>query len=515
MTMGNGESRRPTWKLHELLRVAGVRSLTGHDAADVRVTDVTDNSRTVRPGAMFVAIRGEQCDGHAFVPGAVAAGAAVMVTERPISIPDGCVGLVVNDTRLALGRLSAAFWRLRGPDRRDLKLIGVTGTNGKTTTAWLLRSIFRASGESVALLGTVEYDLIAERIQAPQTTPGPTVLAEHLARAHEAGGRFAVFEVSSHALTQMRCDGLSFAAGVFTNLSGDHLDYHQSMEAYAAAKRRLFDLLAADGVALVNVDDAVGRSYLADLSGAVVGFGLKAPDADVSGTIECMNANMTRFRMRGRGFDDSGGISVRWPLVGEHNVYNALAAAATAEALGIPVSAIVEGLQSVSGVPGRLQRVEPPGCDFSVFVDYAHTDAALVNVLSTLRGLARGRLLCVFGCGGERDRTKRPRMGRAVAEHADLAFVTSDNPRREDPQAIMDEILPGFQGFPPSRVAADADRRAAIGAAIEAARSGDIVLIAGKGHEACQEINGVKHPFDDVTVAREWLSMRRTMREAS
>jgi UDP-N-acetylmuramoyl-L-alanyl-D-glutamate--2,6-diaminopimelate ligase len=472
--------------------------------SDVRVTDVTDDSRAVQAGSMFVAVRGGQFDGHMFLDDALRAGAAAVVTDRQFSVPPGRVGLIVNDTRLALARLTAAHQGLRGSDRRDLRLIGITGTNGKTTTAWLLRSILRSAGIPTALLGTIEYDLVAERTEAPQTTPGPALLAKSLAAAHDAGAKYAVFEASSHALDQKRCDGLAFSAGVFTNLSGDHLDYHATMGEYAAAKRRLFDLREAEGVAVINIDDETGRSMAGGLPGRTATYAMRAGDAEVTAVVESFDVTGTQFRIRGPAFGRAG-TRIDWPLVGEHNVYNALAAATTASALGLSISSIVDGLQNVSGVPGRLQRAEPNGFPFSVFVDYAHTDAALANVLSALRPLTKGRLICVFGCGGERDRTKRPRMGQAVFRFADRAFVTSDNPRRDDPDSIIAEIVPGMTG--PSRCAVhvDPDRRTSIETAIRTAEEGDIVLIAGKGHEKYQEINGVRHPFDDLIVARDCL----------
>jgi len=475
--------------------------------------DVTDDSRDTRAGSLFVAVRGEKFDGHQFVLPAIRAGAGAVVLERDMAVPGTCIKVVVSDTRMALARLSAVFYGLRGTRRVPLRLIGVTGTNGKTTTAWLLRSILRAAGEPAALLGTVEYDLISERFEAPQTTPGPVTLARHLAAANQAGGRYAVLEVSSHALDQKRCDGLAFGAAVFTNLSGDHLDYHHSMDAYAAAKRRLFELLDRDGVAVINLDDETGRAFARELPRRVVTYALHERRADVVADVEALHAGGSRFTLQGRGWKGDGN-PVEWPLIGEHNLYNALAAAATAEAIGVPNAAILEGLRKVEGVPGRLQRVEPPGFPFSVFVDYAHTDAALVHVLSALRPMTHGRLICVFGCGGDRDRSKRPRMGQAVSRFADIAFVTSDNPRGEEPTRIMEEILLGMADQRRCRVRVEVDRRQAIGAALEEALRGDVVLIAGKGHEKYQEVGGVKHPFDDVTIARECLEACPSVRES-
>lgn len=501
MTKPNVGTRQPRWKLSELLAQADLAAETEGVPSDVTITSLTDDTRTICPGACFVAIRGTVADGHQYVDAAVQRGAVAVVVSRDVRVPESVVRVRVEDTPTTLGKLAAAYYRLRERQGGAPRLVGITGTNGKTTVAWLLRSILREAGYSTALLGTIEYDLFSKRLPAPLTTPGAVNLCQHLATARDAGANYGVLEVSSHALDQRRCDGLSFAAAVFTNLSGDHLDYHVSTDAYAAAKRHLFDLLCPNGVAVVNQDDAFGRSLSNSLPGRVVSFGLDSQDADVTARLHSVDRQGSDFVLRTRSFE----AAVRLSLLGEHNVANALAAAATAEVLGLAPDSIRWGLERTSGVPGRLQRAEPDGWPFSVLVDYAHTDGALENVLQALGPLTTGRLICVFGCGGDRDRTKRPRMAAVVGRFADVAYVTSDNPRTEEPQQITDEILPGFGRSPTCRVCVQIDRRRAIEAAIADAEPGDTVLIAGKGHEDYQLVGRDVLDFDDLQVARSFL----------
>jgi UDP-N-acetylmuramoyl-L-alanyl-D-glutamate--2,6-diaminopimelate ligase len=347
----------------------------------------------------------------------------------------------------------------------------------------------------------VEYDLISHKRAAPLTTPGAIELCECLAAARDAGADYAVFEVSSHALDQGRCDGLDFAAGVFTNLTGDHLDYHATMDAYAAAKMRLFEMLPGNAVAVINADDPRGAEFASSSNAPVVSYGMESQRLDVCGELQLLDRSGSSFVLCAT----NARVPIRLPLIGTHNVANALAAAATALELGLPLDAIRQGLESVQGVPGRLQRVEPDGCPFSVLVDYAHTDDALRNVLTALRPLTPGRLICVFGCGGDRDRGKRPRMAAVVAELADIAFVTSDNPRTESPSAVIEQISAGFPRNSNCRVETEIDRRTALFSAINEACEGDTVLIAGKGHENYQLVGDRVLPFDDAEVAREAL----------
>ncbi|MBI3834978.1 MAG: UDP-N-acetylmuramoyl-L-alanyl-D-glutamate--2,6-diaminopimelate ligase [Planctomycetes bacterium] len=504
-------SHQVAWSLRELFAQAGITPIDPRAIPERIVSSLTDDSRKVTPGALFVAVRGAGADGHRFIKNAIQSGAAAIVAEDPVAPQDSVASIRVSDSRDAIAKLAASFYGLRGSKGSATpRLIGVTGTNGKTTVTWLLRSIFQAAGERTALIGTVEYDLAGERRSAPLTTPGPLALCEMLAESRDRGATFAVMEVSSHALDQRRCDGLTFDAAVFTNLTGDHLDYHGTMEDYARAKSRLFAGLSHTAKAIVNRDDPMGELFAGSSNALVISYGAESPGLDVSAHVTTMDRFGTRFVLRTPTFQ----APIRLPLIGKHNVMNALAAAATATAIGISEDAICAGLEVLRGVPGRLQRVESDGWPFSVIVDYAHTDDALRNVLTALRPLTRGRLICVFGCGGDRDRSKRPRMARAVGELADIAWVTSDNPRSEAPAAIIDEILPGFgteirqRRMTRCRVETNVDRRGAIHAAIEDARPGDTVLIAGKGHENYQLIGGRVLAFDDLEVARECLSER-------
>ena len=499
------------WTLRELFARAGITPAGRSVLPDVNIARLTDDSRMVRPGDCFVAVRGTGRDGHDFVGAASAARATVAVVEREVPVIGDTRCVLVGDTREALARLASAYYGLQGESEQGLHLIGVTGTNGKTTVGWLLRSILQAAGQPTALIGTIEYDLVGERLPAPLTTPGPLALCRHLAAARDAGATYGVVEMSSHALDQRRCDGLPLRVGVFTNLSGDHLDYHETMESYAAAKRRLFELLDADAVAVVNHDDPMGESLAESLDVPVTSYGLDSPDVDVSARIRTMAVSGTDFVLRGRSFE----TDVHLSLLGRHNVLNALAAAATAEAVGVSPDVIASGMERVAGVPGRLQRAERQGGPFSVLVDYAHTDAALSSVLPVLRALTRARLICVFGCGGDRDRSKRPRMAAAVGRLADVAYVTNDNPRTENPQHIIDDVLPGFGSSPTCRVEVQLDRRRAIQAAIGEAGPGDIVLIAGKGHEPYQLVGDSVLPFDDMEVAQECLTALATAEEVA
>ena len=467
---------------------------------DTEVDSICIDSRRCRAGCCFVAAAGTHVDGHAFIRDAVSAGASAIVCRDPQAVPNGVATAVVDDPRRAAGLLAQA---VRGWPARRLTCIGVTGTNGKTTVAHMVRAMVIAGGGRAGLLGTIAYDTGVRRGASSVTTPDPVELAAMTAEMVAAGRTHLVMEVSSHALDQDRTAGLDFRVGIFTNLTGDHLDYHGSMDAYGRAKARLFAALAPESTAVINADDAAGRR-MADASRAPVGwYGVDA-DADIRARIERADAAGTVFQLDVPGRR----VRVEAPLIGLHNVRNALAAVAAGLALDIPLETLVRALREMPFVAGRLQRV---GGDvpFDVFVDYAHTDDALRNVLTALRPLCRGRLIVVFGCGGDRDRTKRPRMARVAQELADCLVITSDNPRSEDPRAIIDEMLAGLDR--PARDAAvvEVDRRRAIGQAIRLAGPGDIVLIAGKGHETYQIIGSTTTDFDDAAVAREMIAARR------
>jgi UDP-N-acetylmuramoyl-L-alanyl-D-glutamate--2,6-diaminopimelate ligase len=472
-------------------------------ALDVACTGVAYDSRRVDPGAVFVALSGQKADGAMFAPQAIASGAAAVVAERAAESAAGVPWVVVADARLALALLAAEF---AGHPSRRMKVVGITGTNGKTTTSYVIQSIFEAAGIRCGLMGTVTYRIGDREIAATRTTPEAPEVQGFMRQMLDAGCGACVMEVSSHALALRRVDGIRFAAGVFTNLTRDHLDFHQDMESYFAAKRRLFEMLPADAPAVINVDDPRGAT-LVGAGGRPITYAVNR-EADVT-------PGPLNYGLSGLEFDvrsPRGTAHVTSKLVGKPNVYNILAAAGTAAALSLPIEAIEQGLRTLPGVPGRFELASTPSDDITVVVDYAHTDDALRNLLETARPLASRKLITIFGAGGDRDKTKRPLMGMVAARLSDVVVITSDNPRGEDPLRIIDEVKRGAE--PEMRqgnaeVIAIPDRREAITQAIERASGGDVLLIAGKGHEKYQEIGGRITPFDDVAVAREALEARR------
>ncbi|MFQ5501812.1 MAG: UDP-N-acetylmuramoyl-L-alanyl-D-glutamate--2,6-diaminopimelate ligase [Phycisphaerae bacterium] len=471
---------------------------------DPLIYNICQDSRQASAGSLFVALRGANARGVAFTADAARRGAVAVLSDRECETPPGVVWVKVPDARIAVSRLAAVFFGLDTVQTAGkLEAIGITGTNGKSTIAYMVRSIFQFVGRPTALLGTIEYDLLSRRLPADLTTPDPVTLIQHMMEAHRAGARVAVLEVSSHSLDQHRTAGLKFSTSVFTNLTQDHLDYHGGFESYLRAKRRLFDGLSPDAVAIVNTDDEASEPILKHCAARVMRFGIENP-ADVHATILAETSTGCRFRIEYR--DDS--VTVDSALVGRHNVSNALAAAAVGLAAGIDLKNIGHGLMGLSFVPGRLQRVETHGRGYGVFVDYAHTDDALRNVLRALRPITRGRLWCVFGCGGDRDRTKRPLMARAVAEGADGFVITSDNPRTEDPMSIIEDIHHGLGTKAQRRGIIEPDRARAIAGAIERLSEDDTLLIAGKGHEDYQILGSKRVHFDDVEVAQAAIQRR-------
>jgi len=465
------------------------------DGGDVAISGLAYDNHRVERGTLFFCVPGFSLDGHDFAPDAVARGAAALVAERPLGL--GVPDVVVSSVRAAMGPAAARFY---GDPTAELDVVGITGTNGKTTTAFLVRALLEASGRQCGLLGTVTAFVGGVERPVARTTAEAIDLQRDF-RAMRAGGDVAcAMEVSSHALRLGRADGTRFAVGLFTNLTQDHLDFHPTMEDYFEAKRRLF----ADGAlraAIVNLDDPWGRRLAGELDGAIT-FAI-----DREATYRAVEIESGFGGSRFTALTPEGPIELRTPLLGRFNVQNVLGAVAAARALGVPLAAIADALPRAGRVPGRFEPVEE-GQPFAVLVDYAHTPDSLENVLTAARPLTRGRLVCVFGCGGDRDRGKRPLMGEISARLADRTIVTSDNPRSEDPAAIVEEILAGIPADlrADGRVAAEIDRRAAIAIALAGARAGDVVVIAGKGHEQGQELaGGEKVPFDDVTVAREAL----------
>ena len=495
-----------TWAdLRGALRGRGLIRADDAPRADAAVTGVAYDSRTVTPGQVFVALKGQHADGTSFARQAIARGAAAVVSEQAAPEDVGISWVVVEDARLALAVLAVTFY---GDPSREMQVIGITGTNGKTTTAYLVASIFDAAGRRCGVLGTVGYRIGDDVREATRTTPeAPEVQALLREMVDRRCGACAL-EVSSHALSLRRVEGMTFAAGIFTNLTRDHLDFHADMDDYFRAKRRLFEMLPRDAPSLVNLDDPRGPS-LVEVGGRPVTYAIDRP-ADVT-------PGPLSFSLGGLSFDirtPRGPLQVTSKLVGRPNVYNILAAVSAATALDVPFDAIEFGLRSLDGVPGRFQVVSGAGDEVTVVVDYAHTDDALRNLLETARPLAPGRLITVFGCGGDRDRTKRPLMGAVAGRLSDLIVITSDNPRSEDPNRIIEEvqrgITPDTRRDSAQRLLTIVERGAAIATAIELARPGDVVLVAGKGHEKYQVIGDRTLPFDDVAVARDALMRRRT-----
>jgi UDP-N-acetylmuramoyl-L-alanyl-D-glutamate--2,6-diaminopimelate ligase len=476
-------------------------------ALDRTVTSVTDDSRAVASGSLFVAVKGERVDGHRFVAQAAQAGAAAIVAQE--SVEAGSLPFVkVADSRKALGFIGSRFY---GDPSARLSMIGVTGTNGKTTTTYLCKALLEGIGRHVGLIGTVAYQIGAETIPASHTTPGALELQGLLMKMTQAGLNSVVMEVSSHALAMDRTAGCEYDAAVFTNLTQDHLDYHRTMEEYFQAKLRLFTGLGKGKKtgqrAIINMDDPRGAEIRAACRVPVWGYAVKS-QAD-------LKAERVHLSMNGSAFSaatPAGTFAVESRLVGEHNVYNLLGAIGVALHAGATCDQVREAVAKVINVPGRFERVSA-GQDFTVVVDYAHTEDALVRLLTAAQALKSHRIITLFGCGGDRDRGKRPKMGRAAVEYSDVVVLTSDNPRTEDPMAILREVEVGVREALQSRSHVEyhlvPDRREAIRMAVRLARTGDIVLIAGKGHEDYQIVGTKKVYFDDREAAREAIQQLR------
>jgi UDP-N-acetylmuramoyl-L-alanyl-D-glutamate--2,6-diaminopimelate ligase len=484
--------------LRELVQQVGAVSVEG--PLEQEIAGLAYDSRRITPGMVFVAIPGLTVDGHDYIPSAIERGAAAVICERNGFVSQRAARIKVRNARAALARAAAAYYQQ--PSTR-LKVIGVTGTSGKTTVAFMLQAMLKAAGLQAGLISTVHYEVGDRLIPAQRSTPEALEIQQMLAAMVRTGCSAAVMEVSSHALAQSRVAGVQFDAAVFTNLSEDHLDYHPDMEAYYQCKRTLFEALAAGAKrsgAVINIDDRYGARLLRDTRAEVqLTYGL--------GDAACVRASRLQLGRQGtRMVIDGPGAAFecRLPLIGRHNIYNALAAVGAALVLKLPAPAIQTALNTMSPAPGRLESISH-GQPFGVFVDYAHTAEALRQALVTLREVTTGRLLLVFGCGGSRDTGKRPAMGRVAAELADFTFITSDNPRKESPAQIAAQIEAGYHAVRPEAYRVELDRRRAIDAAIRHAQPGDVVLIAGKGHETYQEFADTIVPFDDRLYARATL----------
>lgn len=491
-------------KLSRLLKSISEYDLQGDPGLEIG--GISYDSRLVNQGDLFVALKGYRQDGHSYLLDAVEKGAAAVVTEGLKDVPGDVTRIRVSDSRETLSKLAAEFY---DHPAEGINMIGITGTNGKTTTSYLLESILHAAGARPGVIGTINYRFPGKTAPAPVTTPESLDLMRMLREMADAGVTDVIMEVSSHALAQNRTRECPFKVAVFTNFSRDHLDYHQTMEAYFQAKSLLFRGLGRAGkgdrcVAVINMDDPRGRE-LADLTGVrIVTYGLGGDCL-----VRADSVSAEKDGLRARLVTPAGAISIRSTLIGKINLYNILAASAAALSMDVDLDGLKRGIEQLRGVPGRLELVPNPG-GLSVVVDYAHTPDALLKALTILRSLVRGRLITVFGCGGDRDKGKRYEMGLIGGKHSDLAIITSDNPRNEDPEAIIAQIekgtkesgMPGRAGLEAARAAGsgyviEADRRKAIRMAIAAAKEEDMILIAGKGHENYQIIGNEKRHFDD------------------
>jgi UDP-N-acetylmuramoyl-L-alanyl-D-glutamate--2,6-diaminopimelate ligase len=462
-----------------------------------------DDSRLVGTGDIFVAVKGPNFDGHSFIPQALANGAKFIVCQNP------CTGhgaratghdvIPVPDSSLALAVLAQAS---AGDPASKLTNLAVTGTNGKTTVTFLVRSCFQAAGQKCGLIGTVIYDTGIEVENAPLTTPGCITIAQKQSQMLKAGAKYMVIEASSHALDQNRVAAINFKAAAFTNLTGDHLDYHKTTENYLAAKSKLFELLSPDSTAVLNKQSPYSKQIAERTKAKILWFAVD-DNADLSAHIDSIDITGTAYTLRYR----NQNLHIKTPLLGRYNIANHLAAAGLCLAAGLDLKTIAQGLSALAAIPGRLENVKS-NAPFTVLVDYAHTDDALSNVLSTLKPLCKAKLIVVFGCGGDRDKTKRPRMAKVAEQFADLAIVTSDNPRTENPSDIITQIVAGFTNSNASKIKVEPDRKKAIAIAIDAASQNDVVLIAGKGHENYQIIGSQKFPFSDKQIALDLLQNR-------
>jgi len=472
-----------------ILKKMNAISITGAQPANL--SDICYDSREARRNSTFVAIRGTKTDGHQFIKEAVRKGATTIVAEKTptIRLPGRVSLIIVPDSRAALAQLSDYFY---DSPSSAMRVVGVTGTNGKTTVTHLLRSIIKAMGKTCGTIGTIAYDLVDEQIPASKTTPESLDLQRMMKTMVDRGADYCLLEVSSHALSQRRVEKVVFQTAVFTNLTQDHLDYHLDMEDYFKAKTRLFTKYAPS-VSVINADDPFSSRLMAMIEGPVITFGLK-PGLDV--TARDINIGVDGIFMTA--VTPAGSFAIRSALTGLHNVYNILAAIAVSIEEGVSNDTVAEGLENLQTVPGRFEKVDE-GQPFTVAVDYAHTEDALINVLKAARALTKTDLITVFGCGGDRDEGKRPLMGRAAFSLSDKVVVTSDNPRGESPDKIIGEILEGIDksGSPGKEVRVIPERSEAIRSAIKMAAPGDLVLIAGKGHEDYQIVGGRKFPFDD------------------
>ena len=481
-------------QLREMLRDTEVLHTEG--SLDIDINAITYDSRQATSGSLFFCIEGYRTDGHKYAAAAVEKGAAAVLLHRDVSLPEGITKVFVEDTRRAMGLISAVF---HGNPSKDMILFGVTGTNGKTTTTYMIKSILEKSGKKVGLIGTITNIIGNRKIPAQRTTPESPDLQKLLGDMSREGVEAAVMEVSSHSLALERVAGCDYEVGVFTNLTEDHLDFHGTMENYRNAKAKLFQ---QSRLAAINVDDESGRMILEGLKGKVFTYGIHQP-ADIFARDIEITAEGVSFHLHILG----ASIGINLHIPGLFSVYNALAAASACYAAGISLSDIRSGLESIQGVPGRFELLDT-GTDYSVILDYAHTPDGLENILETAGDLTKGRIITLFGCGGDRERAKRPMMGEVAGKYSDFCIVTTDNPRDEEPMAIINEILPGLRKTDcPFEVIEN--RREAIQYALKTAKKNDVILLAGKGHETYQLIKGRTYHFDEKEIVAEFLGREK------
>lgn len=474
----------------------GISYRSDKDCPGIDVKRITDDSREVKDRDLFIASRGYNTDGYKFIDKAIEKGAGIIVSDRSFKAPEGVKKIIVEDARASLPVIADNFY---GHPSRHLKLIGVTGTNGKTTITYLLENILKIAGKKTGVIGTINYRINEKSIPATNTTPGPLKLQSLLSEMLKKKAQYIVMEVSSHSLEQNRIGCIRFDVGIFTNITKEHLDYHKTVKNYFKAKAGLFERLKENGIAVLNNDDSMVASLKKQIRKKVLTYGIKK-NADITAKGIKLSMESSSFVIK----TPKGSFSVTTKLIGRHNASNILASVAVSIALGVGLDNIKNGIESFNIVPGRLEPVES-GQPFKIFVDYAHTEDALHNVLSLLKDVAKeGRIITVFGCGGNRDRTKRPLMGNVACRFSDRVVVTSDNPRFEDPLSIISEIEKGVRDkFTNYDIVPD--RRTAIDKALRLARKGDVVVIAGKGHEKYQIIKDKIIPFDDCKVVRKLL----------
>ncbi|HHY82698.1 MAG TPA: UDP-N-acetylmuramoyl-L-alanyl-D-glutamate--2,6-diaminopimelate ligase [Clostridiales bacterium] len=480
--------------LRELLK--GINVLRTEGSLDIDIKEIFYDSRQVTPGSLFFCIEGYKADGHDFAPMAVEKGAVAVLLQKDVKLPDGITKVFVEDTRKSMGYISSAFY---GNPTENLILFGVTGTNGKTTTTYMIKSILEQSGKKTGLIGTITNMIGDRKIPAERTTPESPDLQKLFHEMLQEKADAAVMEVSSHSLELSRVVGCIFEVGIFTNLTQDHLDFHGTLDNYREAKAKLFD---QSRIAVINVDDESGRMILDRLESHAFTYGIYKP-ADIFARDIEITAEGVSFNLHILG----GKIGVNLRIPGIFSVYNALAAASACYAAGVSLDDIQAGLESIRGVPGRFELLDT-GTDYSVILDYAHTPDGLENILKTARDLTQGRIVTLFGCGGDRDSAKRPLMGEVTGKYSDFCIVTSDNPRSEDPMKIINDILPGLKKTGCPYIVIE-DRRQAIEYALKNAKKNDVIILAGKGHETYQQIKGKTIHFDEKEIVAEILGREK------